>query len=251
VEKIIIRGAKTHNLKNVNAELPRNQLVVITGPSGSGKSSLAFDTLYAEGQRRYLEGLSPYARQFLNIRNKPDVDSIEGLSPAIAIDQKNRSDNPRSTVGSSTEILDYLRLLYSRVGTPYCPDHHLPLEATPVSVIAERLLAWPEETPVILLSPIPADRRANPKQLLADLARQGFLRVRIGSDIVETEEASPDALADLSLRADIVVDRLKLRKSSRGRLTESLDLASRLSGGRVSAMNHRTRVFNQFQLPAL
>ena len=155
MEKIIIRGAKTHNLKNVNAELPRNQLVVITGPSGSGKSSLAFDTLYAEGQRRYLEGLSPYARQFLNIRNKPDVDSIEGLSPAIAIDQKNRSDNPRSTVGSSTEILDYLRLLYSRVGTPYCPDHHLPLEATPVSVIAERLLAWPEETPVILLSPIP------------------------------------------------------------------------------------------------
>ena len=130
MEKIIIRGAKTHNLKNVNAELPRNQLVVITGPSGSGKSSLAFDTLYAEGQRRYLEGLSPYARQFLNIRNKPDVDSIEGLSPAIAIDQKNRSDNPRSTVGSSTEILDYLRLLYSRVGTPYCPDHHLPLEAT-------------------------------------------------------------------------------------------------------------------------
>ena len=241
MEKIIIRGAKTHNLKNVNAELPRNQLVVITGPSGSGKSSLAFDTLYAEGQRRYLEGLSPYARQFLNIRNKPDVDSIEGLSPAIAIDQKNRSDNPRSTVGSSTEILDYLRLLYSRVGTPYCPDHHLPLEATPVSVIAERLLAWPEETPVILLSPIPADLRANPKQLLADLARQGFLRVRIGSDIVETEEASPDALADLSLRADIVVDRLKLRKSSRGRLTESLDLASRLSGGRVSAMNHRTR----------
>ena len=120
MEKIIIRGAKTHNLKNVNAELPRNQLVVITGPSGSGKSSLAFDTLYAEGQRRYLEGLSPYARQFLNIRNKPDVDSIEGLSPAIAIDQKNRSDNPRSTVGSSTEILDYLRLLYSRVGTPYC-----------------------------------------------------------------------------------------------------------------------------------
>lgn len=241
MEKIIIRGAKTHNLKNVNAELPRNRLVVITGPSGSGKSSLAFDTLYAEGQRRYLEGLSPYARQFLNIRNKPDVDSIEGLSPAIAIDQKNRSDNPRSTVGSSTEILDYLRLLYSRVGTPYCPDHHLPLEATPVSIIAERLLAWPEETPVILLSPIPADRRANPKQLLADLARQGFLRVRIGSDIVETEEASPDALADLSLRADIVVDRLKLRKSSRGRLTESLDLASRLSGGRVSAMNHRTR----------
>ena len=241
MEKIIIRGAKTHNLKNVNAELPRNRLVVITGPSGSGKSSLAFDTLYAEGQRRYLEGLSPYARQFLNIRNKPDVDSIEGLSPAIAIDQKNRSDNPRSTVGSSTEILDYLRLLYSRVGTPYCPDHHLPLEATPVSIIAERLLAWPEETPVILLSPIPADRHANPKQLLADLARQGFLRVRIGSDIVETEEASPDALADLSLRADIVVDRLKLRKSSRGRLTESLDLASRLSGGRVSAMNHRTR----------
>ena len=147
MEKIIIRGAKTHNLKNVNAELPRNRLVVITGPSGSGKSSLAFDTLYAEGQRRYLEGLSPYARQFLNIRNKPDVDSIEGLSPAIAIDQKNRSDNPRSTVGSSTEILDYLRLLYSRVGTPYCPDHHLPLEATPVSIIAERLLAWPEETP--------------------------------------------------------------------------------------------------------
>ena len=179
MDEIRIRGARTHNLKNLNLDLPRNQLVVITGLSGSGKSSLAFDTLYAEGQRRYVESLSAYARQFLQLMEKPDVDLIEGLSPAISIEQKATSHNPRSTVGTVTEIHDYLRLLFARVGTPYCPDHALPLEAQSVAQMVDHVLALPEDTKLMILAPVVAGRKGEQADLFDELRAQGFVRLRI------------------------------------------------------------------------
>ena len=181
MEQIRIRGARTHNLKNVNLDLPRHKLVVITGLSGSGKSSLAFDTLYAEGQRRYVESLSAYARQFLQLMEKPDVDLIEGLSPAISIEQKATSHNPRSTVGTVTEIHDYLRLLFARVGTPYCPDHEIPLEAQSVSQMVDAALALPEETRLMILAPVVADRKGEHVELFEEMQAQGFIRFRVRS----------------------------------------------------------------------
>src|SRR5215216_2651388 len=176
---IRIRGARTHNLKNVDLDIPRYKLVVITGLSGSGKSSLAFDTLYAEGQRRYVESLSAYARQFLQLMDKPDVDVIEGLSPAISIEQKATSHNPRSTVGTVTEIHDYLRLLFARAGTPYCPHHDIPLQAQTVSQMVDAVLALPEETRVMVLAPVVRDRKGEFTELFADMQAQGYVRFRV------------------------------------------------------------------------
>src|SRR5438067_4988767 len=186
-QRISIRGARTHNLKNIDLDIPRNQLVVITGLSGSGKSSLAFDTLYAEGQRRYVESLSAYARQFLQLMDKPDVDVIEGLSPAISIEQKATSHNPRSTVGTVTEIHDYLRLLFARAGTPYCPTHDIPLQSQTVSQMVDAVLALPEETRLMILAPVARDRKGEFADVFSQMQAQGYVRFRIGGEIVEYE----------------------------------------------------------------
>ena len=184
-DTIRIRGARTHNLKNVDLDIPRHKLVVVTGLSGSGKSSLAFDTLYAEGQRRYVESLSAYARQFLQMMDKPDVDLIEGLSPAISIEQKSTSHNPRSTVGTVTEIHDYLRLLYARVGTPYCPEHNLPLSSQTVSQMVDAVLKLPEDTRVMILAPAVRERKGEFVDFFADLQAQGFARVRVDGEVYQ------------------------------------------------------------------
>src|SRR5512147_1532385 len=183
MDTIRIRGARTHNLQNIDLDLPRDRLIVITGLSGSGKSSLAFDTLYAEGQRRYVESLSAYARQFLQLMEKPDVDHIEGLSPAISIEQKATSHNPRSTVGTVTEIHDYLRLLFARVGTPYCPDHRIPLEAQSVAQMVDHVLALPEDTKLMILAPVVAGRKGEQHELFDELRAQGFVRVRVDGTV--------------------------------------------------------------------
>ena len=189
IDKIIVRGAREHNLKNIDVEIPRNQLVVITGLSGSGKSSLAFDTIYAEGQRRYVESLSAYARQFLELMQKPDVDSIDGLSPAISIEQKTTSKNPRSTVGTVTEIYDYLRLLFARVGVPYSPATGLPIESQTVSQMVDRVMAMDEGTRLYLLAPIVRGRKGEYRKELADLQKRGFQRVKIDGTLYEIDEA--------------------------------------------------------------
>src|SRR5690554_5382383 len=188
MDKIVIRGARTHNLKNIDLELPRDKLIVVTGLSGSGKSSLAFDTLYAEGQRRYVESLSTYARQFLSMMDKPDVDHIEGLSPAISIEQKSTSHNPRSTVGTITEIYDYLRLLFARAGEPRCPDHDLPLEAQTISQMVDQVLTLPEGTKIMLLAPVVRGRKGEHLHLFQQLRSQGFVRVRINGMITDLDE---------------------------------------------------------------
>src|SRR5258708_6425370 len=189
--EITIRGARQHNPKNISLDIPRHQLVVITGLSGSGKSSLAFDTLYAEGQRRYVESLSAYARQFLQLMDKPDVDVIEGLSPAISIEQKATSHNPRSTVGTVTEIHDYLRLLYARAGTPFCPDHAIPLQAQSVSQMVDAVLALPEDTKLMILAPVMRDRKGEHAEFFADMQAQGYVRFRIDGQITEAADLKP------------------------------------------------------------
>jgi len=233
---IRIRGARTHNLKNLSVDLPRQQLVVVTGLSGSGKSSLAFDTLYAEGQRRYVESLSAYARQFLELMDKPDVDMIEGLSPAISIEQKTAGHNPRSTVGTITEIHDYLRLLYARVGTPHCPEHGLPLQAQSVSQMVDRVLSWSEGTRVAILAPLARARKGSFVDECAALQAQGFVRLRVNGQMVEI-----DALQPLPKTArhdvDVVVDRLRVRPENRQRLAESFETALRLADGRALALD--------------
>ncbi|OAI52868.1 ABC-ATPase UvrA [Betaproteobacteria bacterium SCGC AG-212-J23] len=232
MDSIRIRGARMHNLKNLSLELPRNRLVVITGLSGSGKSSLAFDTLYAEGQRRYVESLSAYARQFLQLMEKPDVDLIEGLSPAIAIEQKAASHNPRSTVGTVTEIHDYLRLLFARAGTPYCPDHGLALQAQSVAQMVEQLLALPEETRLMILAPVVAARKGEQAELLEELRAQGFTRVRIDGRVHELD-AAPRLAKNAKHSIDIVVDRVKARADAKQRIAESLETALRHADGRA------------------
>ncbi len=245
MEEIRIRGARTHNLKNINLDLPRNKLIVITGLSGSGKSSLAFDTLYAEGQRRYVESLSAYARQFLQLMEKPDVDLIEGLSPAISIEQKATSHNPRSTVGTVTEIHDYLRLLYARAGTPYCPNHDLPLQAQSVSQMVDAVLALPEDTKLMILAPVVADRKGEHTDLFETMQAQGFVRFRIRSGGGAAHEAQAkvyevDALPKLKKTEkhsiEVVVDRVKVRADIKQRLAESFETALRLADGRAIAL---------------
>jgi excinuclease ABC subunit A len=232
VEQIRIRGARTHNLKNLNVDLPRNRLIVITGLSGSGKSSLAFDTLYAEGQRRYVESLSTYARQFLQLMEKPDVDLIEGLSPAISIEQKAASHNPRSTVGTITEIHDYLRLLYARVGTPYCPEHKLPLQAQSVSQMVDHVLALPADAGIMILAPIVASRKGEQHELVAELRAQGFARLRVDGKVHEID-AVPRLSKNVKHTVDVVVDRLKVRPDAKQRLAESFETALRHADGRA------------------
>ncbi|WP_301103469.1 excinuclease ABC subunit UvrA [Propionivibrio sp.] len=234
LREIRIRGARTHNLKNINLDLPRNRLIVITGLSGSGKSSLAFDTLYAEGQRRYVESLSAYARQFLQRMDKPDVDLIEGLSPAISIEQKATSHNPRSTVGTVTEIHDYLRLLFARAGTPYCPEHQQPLDAQTVSQMVDHVLALPAETRLMILAPVVANRKGEQLELFAELRAQGFARLRVDGAIYEID-ALPKLAKTRKHTVDVVVDRLKVRADMRQRLAESFETALRHADGRAIA----------------
>jgi excinuclease ABC subunit A len=245
MEEIRIRGARTHNLKNINLELPRNQLIVITGLSGSGKSSLAFDTLYAEGQRRYVESLSAYARQFLQLMEKPDVDLIEGLSPAISIEQKATSHNPRSTVGTVTEIHDYLRLLYARVGTPYCPDHpENPLAAQSVSQMVDAVLAMPEDTKLMILAPVVANRKGEHADLFESMQAQGFVRFRIQSGTGKAKIYEIDDLPKLKKTEkhtiDVVIDRVKVKADIKQRLAESFETALRLADGRAIALEMDT-----------
>ncbi len=230
MDKIEVRGARTHNLKNISLDLPRDKLVVITGLSGSGKSSLAFDTLYAEGQRRYVESLSAYARQFLSMMEKPDVDHIEGLSPAISIEQKSTSHNPRSTVGTITEIYDYLRLLFARVGVPRCPEHDVPLDAQTISQMVDRVLAMPEGTKLMLLAPVVQDSKGEHLKTLEGLSAQGFIRARIDGEVCDLSD--PPTL-DLHKKhtIEVVVDRFKVRDDLQLRLAESFETALGLSGG--------------------
>lgn len=235
MELIRIRGARTHNLKNINLELPRNRLVVITGLSGSGKSSLAFDTLYAEGQRRYVESLSAYARQFLQLMEKPDVDSIEGLSPAIAIEQKATSHNPRSTVGTVTEIHDYLRLLFARVGDPQCPEHHITLAAQSVSQMVDHVLALPEGTRLMILSPLVVERKGEQADLFDELRAQGFVRLRIDGEVYDID-ALPKLEKNKKHTVEVVIDRLKVSSDAKQRMAESFEVALRHADGRALAV---------------
>ena len=238
---ISVRGARTHNLKNIDLDLPKNALVVITGLSGSGKSSLAFDTLYAEGQRRYVESLSAYARQFLQLMDKPDVDVIEGLSPAISIEQKATSHNPRSTVGTITEIHDYLRLLFARAGTPHCPDHGLPLQAQSVSQMVDAVLALPEETKLMVLAPVVRDRKGEFVELFESMQAQGYVRFRIDGRIVEAADVPALALKKTEKHdIDVVLDRLKVRPDVQQRLAESFEAALRIADGRALALEMDT-----------
>ncbi|MBK6361098.1 MAG: excinuclease ABC subunit UvrA [Comamonadaceae bacterium] len=255
-QRISVRGARTHNLKNIDLDIPRNQLVVITGLSGSGKSSLAFDTLYAEGQRRYVESLSAYARQFLQLMDKPDVDLIEGLSPAISIEQKATSHNPRSTVGTVTEIHDYLRLLFARAGTPYCPDHGMPLQAQTVSQMVDAALALPEGTRLMILAPVAREKKGEFLELFADMQAQGYVRFRIGGVAYEVDNL-PKLKKSEKHDIDVVIDRVKVRARPadatpadaeataeartafdqlRQRLAESFEAALRLAEGRAIAL---------------
>ncbi len=234
MDTIRIRGARTHNLRNIDLDLPRDSLIVITGLSGSGKSSLAFDTLYAEGQRRYVESLSTYARQFLSLMEKPDVDLIEGLSPAISIEQKSTSHNPRSTVGTVTEIYDYLRLLFARVGEPRCPEHGLSLDVQTVSQMVDQLMALPEGTKLMLLAPLIQDRKGEYAQLFEQLKGQGYLRARVDGTLIEIEQA-PALDKKRKHTVEVVVDRVVVREGQQSRLAESIETAIGLSGGIVRA----------------
>ncbi len=238
-QRISIRGARTHNLKNIDLDIPRNQLVVITGLSGSGKSSLAFDTLYAEGQRRYVESLSTYARQFLQLMDKPDVDMIEGLSPAISIEQKATSHNPRSTVGTVTEIHDYLRLLFARAGTPFCPEHDLPLQAQSVSEMVDAVLALPEDTKLMILAPVARDRKGEFENVFAEMQSQGYVRFRVNGIAYEFDDL-PKLKKTEKHDIDVVIDRIKVRPDMQQRLAESFEAALRLADSKAIALEMDT-----------
>ncbi|NQZ07126.1 MAG: excinuclease ABC subunit UvrA, partial [Algicola sp.] len=230
MDKIEVRGARTHNLKDISLDIPRDKLTVITGLSGSGKSSLAFDTLYAEGQRRYVESLSAYARQFLSLMEKPDVDHIEGLSPAISIEQKSTSHNPRSTVGTVTEIYDYLRLLYARVGEPRCPEHNTLLAAQTVSQMVDKVLEMPEGEKLMLLAPVVQGRKGEHTKLLDNLAAQGFIRARIDGEVCDLSDP-PELELHKKHYIDVVVDRFKVKPELQLRLAESFETTLELSSG--------------------
>ena len=235
MDQISIRGARVHNLKNIDINIPRNKLVVITGLSGSGKSSLAFDTIYAEGQRRYVESLSAYARQFLSLMEKPDVDHIEGLSPAISIEQKATSHNPRSTVGTITEIYDYLRLLFARAGIPKCPEHEIDLQSQTISQMVDSIIALPEGEKIMLLAPIVQNRKGSHKKLLEELSHQGFLRARVDGEVMYMDEME-ELNGKTNHTIEIVIDRLKVREDIASRLSESLETALNLSSGLVKVL---------------
>ena len=224
MDTISVRGARTHNLDNVDLELPRDKLIVITGLSGSGKSSLAFDTLYAEGQRRYVESLSAYARQFLSMMEKPDVDHIEGLSPAISIEQKSTSHNPRSTVGTITEIYDYLRLLFARVGEPRCPHHGRALDAQTVSQMVDQVLALPEGRRIMVLAPVVTERKGEHLHVFKELLANGFIRARIDGLVVDLDDA-PELDKNKKHTIEAVVDRLRIREDVQQRLPHSFETA--------------------------
>ena len=244
-QKISIRGARTHNLKNIDIDIPRNQLVVITGLSGSGKSSLAFDTLYAEGQRRYVESLSTYARQFLQLMDKPDVDVIEGLSPAISIEQKATSHNPRSTVGTVTEIHDYLRLLFARAGTPFCPTHNLALQSQTVSQMVDAVLALPEDTKLMILAPLAREKKGEFLDVFAAMQAQGYVRFRVDGQAYEFDDL-PKLKKTEKHDIDVVIDRLKVREDLKQRLAESFEAALKLADGRAIAQEMETGVEHLF-----
>ena len=232
MDKIIVKGARENNLKNISIELPKNKLIVMTGLSGSGKSSLAFDTIYAEGQRRYVESLSAYARQFLGNSEKPDVDSIEGLSPAISIDQKTTSNNPRSTVGTVTEIYDYLRLLFSRVGVPFCPNHNIPISSQSVEEMTNKILEYPLGTKLVILSPVVHGEKGTHKDLLENLRKEGYVRVRINGEMYDLSEEI-NLEKNVKDKIDVIIDRIVLKEDSRGRLFEAIEQATKLSKGKV------------------
>ena len=260
MDEIIIKGARENNLKNIDITIPKNKLIVMTGVSGSGKSSLAFDTIYEEGQRRYVESLSSYARQFLGGTNKPDVDSIEGLSPSISIDQKTTSNNPRSTVGTVTEIYDYFRLLYARIGVPMCPNHHIPIKGQSIEEMANKILNYPEGTKLIIMSPVVNGEKGTHKELLDKLRSDGYARIRINKEMHDlTEEFNFDK--NVKDYIDVIIDRLIIKEGIRGRLFESLEAATKLSNGKVivSINNEEEQVMSEnyacphcdFSLPEL
>ena len=232
MDKIVIKGARENNLKNIDIELPKNKLIVMTGLSGSGKSSLAFDTIYAEGERRYVESLSAYARQFLGNSNKPDVDSIEGLSPAISIDQKSTNNNPRSTVGTVTEIYDYLRLVFARIGTPYCPNHNIPIKSQSVEEMTNKLLEYPLGTKMIIMSPIVHGEKGTHKDILEKLRKEGYIRVRVNGEMIDLSEEI-NLEKNKKDNIDVIIDRIAIKEESRSRLFESLEQATKLSNGKV------------------
>ena len=234
INEIIIKGAREHNLKNINLIIPRNKLIVMTGLSGSGKSSLAFDTIYAEGQRRYVESLSSYARQFLGQMEKPDVDYIEGLSPAISIDQKTTSRNPRSTVGTVTEIHDYLRLMYARIGVPHCPKCGKPIQQQTVDQIVDQIMALPERTKLMILAPVVRGRKGEFVKMLEDMTKQGYVRARIDGELCELSDP-PKLVKNKKHTVEIVIDRLAVRPDIQQRLTDSLETAMKLAEGLVIA----------------
>lgn len=248
MDKIIIKGARENNLKNVSLELPKNKLIVMTGVSGSGKSSLAFDTIYAEGERRYMESLSAYARQFLGNSEKPDVDSIEGLSPAISIDQKTTSKNPRSTVGTVTEIYDYLRLLFARVGTSYCPNHHIPITRQSVEEMVTKLKEYEEGTKMIIMSPVVDGEKGTHKELLENLRKEGYIRVRINEENYDLSEEI-NLEKNKKDKIEVIIDRIILKEESLSRLTEAIESATKLSNGKVIieilGENHKELVFSE------
>ena len=247
-DALIVRGAREHNLKNIDVELPRNALVVITGLSGSGKSSLAFDTIYAEGQRRYVESLSAYARQFLGLMDKPDVDAIEGLSPAISIEQKTAGANPRSTVGTITEVYDYLRLLWARTGIPHCPNDGTPVERQSASQITDLVLAWPEGTKIEVLAPLVRGRKGEFRDVFEAMRKQGFVRVRINGETYDLSDV-PKLNRRQNHDIAVVVDRLVVRPADRGRLADSIETALKAAEGVVEVVRQtgspRSRMFSE------
>ena len=235
-DKIVIKGAREHNLKNINVEIPKNKLIVITGVSGSGKSTLAFDTIYSEGQRKYVESLSAYARQFLQMMNKPDVDSIEGLSPAISIEQKTTQKNPRSTVGTVTEIYDYLRVLFARVGTPYSPVTGLPIKSQSVSEICDNIIYKNKNNKAYILSPIVRDRKGEYRKEIEDLKKKGYQRLKIDGNVYEINEV-PKLKKNFKHSIEVLIDRLVIKNNIKQRLAESVEVALSLSDGLVYLEN--------------